>query len=308
MITRSPILFLIFNRPAETKTVFAEIRKARPTHLFIAADGPRSGVSGEKEKCEAVRKITENIDWRCDVKRLYRKNNLGCKRAISGALGWFFQNVKEGIILEDDCLPDKSFFRYCEELLIKYRNNKNIGVIGGNNFSRNPKLPDSYYFSLYPQMWGWATWRRVWKNYDIAMKKWPRLGGNNWLNGLFPVSAQATYWWSIFDSTFRGKVDTWDYQWVFSSFINGYLNITPNVNLVRNIGFGDQATHLRKTRLEYSRKTNRMMFPMRHPDRVVRNLNADKLEAKYLYNYVSPFVRLKWLFTRGFLAFKKAMD
>jgi len=300
MITKAPVLFLIFNRPRETETVFAAIKKAKPTKLFIAADGPRENVVGDAEKCGTTRMITENIDWPCEVERLYRNKNLGCKKAVSGALKWFFQNVNEGIILEDDCLPDKSFFRYCDELLIKYRNNNQIGIIGGNNFSRKSASSDSYYFSLYPQMWGWATWRRVWKSYDIKMRKWPKLDTENWLNGVFPKVNQTIYWWSIFDSTYRGKVDTWDYQWVFSSWIKGYLNIVPGVNLVKNIGFGNQATHLKKKRTEYNRKINSLVFPISHPLRILRNIKADKFEEKRLYNNVNFSIGIKWYLSRIF--------
>lgn len=305
MITKVPVLFLIFNRPSETKIVFDAIKKSKPTQLFIAADGPRENVKGEKELCNMTREITENINWPCKVKRLYRKNNLGCKKAVSGAMRWFFKNVEEGIILEDDCLPDLSFFKYCEELIVKYRHNKSIGIIGGNNFSGNSTTKDSYYFSLFSQMWGWATWRRVWKNYDIKMRKWPDLNRRNWLNTLFPELTQVIYWWSIFDSTYRGKVDTWDYQWVFSSWVKGYLNIVPRVNLVKNIGFGNQATHLKEKRVEHNQKINKITFPLRYPNKIERNFKADNLEEKHLYNYVNLYIRLKWYLTE-FLMFRGA--
>lgn len=296
----TPILFLIFNRPVTTRKVFDEIRKVKPTRLYIAADGPRESVVGERQKCDEARAVTEKIDWPCKVMRLYRNKNLGCKKAVSGAIGWFFKNVEEGIILEDDCLPDQSFFRYCEELLIRYRHDDGVGIINGNNFSQKKHLNYSYYFSFYLQMWGWATWRRTWNNYDLEMKKWPQLNKENWLGGLFSKWTQSVYWWSIFDSTYRGKVDTWDYQWVFSSWVRNYLNITPRVNLVKNIGFGRDAAHLRKTRKKYIAKRYKMAFPMAHPLEIERNVSADKFEEESLYNDIGLISYIKWIAIRIF--------
>lgn len=297
MTTSAPVLFLIFNRPKETKAVFAAIRMAKPKTLFVAADGPREKVFGEEKKCEAARKITEKVDWPCKVKRLYRKNNLGCKKAVSDAVTWFFQNVKEGIVLEDDCLPNKSFFRFCEDLLKKYRNDSRVGIIGGTNFSGIP-VETSYYFSIYPQIWGWATWRRTWKNYDVKMKNWPKLDRKNWLNKLFSDWHQVIYWWSVFDSTYRGRVDTWDYQLVFSCLVKNLVNVVPKVNLVKNIGFGGEATHLKKLRSEFTRKVVELSFPLRHPKKIEQNMAADKVEAVNMYSQINSVVKVKWLLFR----------
>ena len=159
----TPILFLVFNRPDTTSKVFQRIREIQPLKLFIAADGPRPEKEGEKEKCETVkRSVLENIDWPCEVKTLFRNNNLGCGKAVSNAITWFFQNVEEGIILEDDILPDKSFFNFCKDLLEKYRYDERIKVIGGSNIHKKAGIKDSYYFSSICRIWGWASWRRVW--------------------------------------------------------------------------------------------------------------------------------------------------
>lgn len=238
-----PILFLIFNRPETTKRVFKAIREVRPSRLFIAADGPRKDRMGEKEKCEETREITEKIDWPCKVERLYRESNLGCRKAVSEAISWFFGNVEEGIILEDDCLPDPSFFNYCETLLKRYRGNSQVVHISGNNFQngvhRGEKMA-SYYFSKYPHIWGWATWRRAWKKYsfgiDLNSKRFKKIERemNFW---------ERIYWRSVFMSVKLGVLDTWDYQWVYTCWVNRGLAIVPNSNLVLNIGFDKSATH-----------------------------------------------------------------
>ena len=168
----TPVLFLVFNRPDTTEKVFEAIRQAKPQKLFVAADGPRGNRLGEKEKCEQVRKIATTVDWDCEVKTLFREKNLGCKFAVSSAIDWFFKNVEEGIVLEDDCLPSQSFFWFCQELLERYRNDERVMLIGGNNRGVDFLKNHSYFFSKYVQIWGWATWRRSWEKYDSKIRKW----------------------------------------------------------------------------------------------------------------------------------------
>jgi len=166
----TPILFLVFNRPNTTQRVFNVIRQVKPKQLFVAADGPRRDKGADEEKCEATREIVKQIDWDCEVKTLFREENLGCGKAVSSAITWFFENVEEGIILEDDCLPNLDFFGYCEELLDRYRDNREVMFIGGDNFQKGKKWGDaSYYFSAYNHVWGWATWKRTWDIYDFKL-------------------------------------------------------------------------------------------------------------------------------------------
>ena len=144
----TPVAFIIFNRPDTTRIVFEEIKKAKPEKLLIIADGPRNNKPGEKERCAETRAIVENIDWECEVLRNYSDKNMGCKNRVASGLNWVFENVEEAIILEDDCLPDQSFFRYCQELLEKYRDDKRIMLIAGDNMLfENNKQKYSYYFS-----------------------------------------------------------------------------------------------------------------------------------------------------------------
>ena len=232
----TPILFLIFNRPETEQRVFEVIKKIKPAELYIAADGPRKGKESENEKCLRARKIIDNgIDWKCNVHKLYRVENLGCKIAVSSAIDWFFDNVDEGIILEDDCLPDPSFFAYCSELLKKYRYESNVMHIGSNNFQDGINRGDgSYYFSKYSHIWGWATWGRAWKKYSINTIV-DRERYLNSVNTKFSNILEKIYWESLFWCVNHNLLNTWDIQWLFSIWLNNGICISPNKNLVINI-------------------------------------------------------------------------
>ena len=238
----TPILFIIFNRPDTTQIVFDRIKQIKPKKLFIAADGPREEIEGEKDKCNESRNIIKQIDWECDIKTLYRNENLGCGLSVSTAITWFFDHVEEGIILEDDCLPDLSFFNFCSVLLEKYRNNNNIMHISGNNFQFGRKRGNAtYYFSHYPHNWGWATWKRAWEKFDFDLNLL-----DDYINS---ISLQKTrnkkeldFFMNILKSQ-KLKLDIWDYQWLFATWYYNGLSIIPNNNLVTNIGFGNNATH-----------------------------------------------------------------
>ncbi|MGJ8678306.1 MAG: hypothetical protein ACSHX0_12360 [Akkermansiaceae bacterium] len=233
---KTPILFIIFNRPDYTLVTFGAIAKARPKTLFIAADGPRSHVTGEDEICRNLREnILALIDWECDVKTLFREANLGCGLGVSGAINWFFQNVEEGIILEDDCVPSASFFTFCTLMLERYRDDKRISMVTGSNLlSDELQDRDAYFYSKYYHIWGWATWRRSWENYDISMPSW------------LIENAKDHLFWNIGDVQIRDRlvarfnaaknIDTWDYQWAQNCIFQNTLSITPVKNLITNIG------------------------------------------------------------------------
>jgi len=257
-------LFLVFNRPECTKKVLLEIKKYRPTSLYIAADGPRKKIKGEIDKCNEVRQIIEKVDWPCRVKRLYRKDNLGCKNAVSSAIDWFFKNVSEGIILEDDCVPSASFFKFCEKMLSLYRDNRKVMHIGGVNFQKGEgKNKDGYYFSKYSNIWGWATWRRAWKGYDVKIKDWPEIKKSGKIDGYFDSWLEKEYWITLFSALYRGKIDTWDYQFVYHVWKNAGVSIVPNKNLVSNIGFGSDAVHTSSNKVGYANmQTHNMKVEM----------------------------------------------
>lgn len=278
-----PVLFLIFNRPDLTARVFERIREAQPRLLFVAADGPRADRDGEVELCAATRAIVDHgVDWDCEVKRLYRDANLGCKIAVSSAIDWFFANVEEGIILEDDCVPDLSFFPFCEQLLNRYRDDERIVCISGSSFQqKHAYCTESYYFSIYNHWWGWATWRRAWARYDVSMKSWAGVADGNWLENWIGTPEVARYWRTFFTSVYNGSFDTWDAQWALACWLQHGLSIVPNGNLVSNIGCGVDATHTFNRDAPYSNLTSYpMTFPLIHPELVIRNYQADVVSAE----------------------------
>lgn len=240
----TPVLFLIFNRPDTTARVFAAIRAARPKHLFIAADGPRQSHATDADLCSQTRAIIEKIDWPCELKTKLNDSNLGCKIAVSSAITWFFDHVEAGIILEDDCLPDPSFFDYCEQLLSRYRDNPRIMHISGDNFQKpRSEYSADIYFSIYNHIWGWATWKRAWALYDVNMSDFTLHKTSEMLRSMSDNIAFREYWLHIFKNTHEGNVNTWDYQWTYAMWKNKALAILPRVNLISNIGFGSEGTH-----------------------------------------------------------------
>jgi hypothetical protein len=282
----TPVLFIVFNRPDLTRKVFETIRKVKPSKLFVAADGPRVDYLGEEKLCAEVREITTSIDWDCEVRTRFHYQNLGCKRAVSSAITWFFENVEEGIILEDDCLPHPTFFRFCEELLEKYRYDDRIAQISGSNFLFGRKRTNySYYFSRYTHIWGWASWRRAWKYYDEEMKIWPVVCNEGWLKDILGNRERIKYWRTNFQETFDGKINTWDYQWNFACLLQNALSIMPNVNLTSNIGFGPEASHTKSGGRFENMKLYPMEFPLQHPPFLIRDAQSDKFTDKVMFTY-----------------------
>lgn len=274
----TPVAFLVFNRPDTTEKVFEEIRRARPPRLLVVADGPRPDKPGEAEKCEAARAIIERVDWPCEVLTNYSDVNLGCKRRVSSGLDWVFDTVEEAIILEDDCLPHPTFFRFCEELLEKYRDDERVMMISGDNFQFGRKRTEySYYFSRYVHIWGWASWRRAWKYYDVDMKLWPDIRDGRWLYDVLGDKKAVSYWSNIFEKVYKGKIDTWDYQWLFTNWVHNALAVMPNVNLVSNIGFGVEATRTTIKNKFSDIAVEKMKFPLLHPPYIIRDTKADIL-------------------------------
>jgi hypothetical protein len=285
---KTPVLFLIFNRPNTTKKVFEEIRKAKPRELFVASDGHRKNKEGEKEIVEKTRKmVIDMINWDCEVKTLFREKNLGCKYAVSGAIDWFFKNVEEGIILEDDCLPSQSFFWYCQELLEKYRNDKRIMCISGNCFFDQNKFNDfSYYFISLPLIWGWATWKRAWDMHDINMYRYKFFLKEEKINDIFSEKLFKKNFKKIFDEVHGKKIDTWDYQWCFTCLSNSGLTCTPSKNLIKNIGFSRDATHTKNKpkNKDYIFSHEDLSFPLIHQNFIIKNKILEISILKNHYN------------------------
>ena len=273
---QTAVLFLVFNRPDTTAQVFEAIRQAKPPRLYVAADGPREGREGEAERVARVREIATAVDWPCQVKTLFREENLGCKYAVSGGITWFFENEEQGIILEDDCLPHPDFFGFCETLLERYASDERVWVITGDNFQIGQKRGEgAYYFSRYNHVWGWASWRRAWQKADMDIKFWPEWKHSAAWQATMPDKVERKYWSKIFDRMYRAEIDTWDYPWTASVWFHGGLTATPNVNLVSNIGFGPDSTH---TANPNDPNANRKTMPLEeiiHPSDVKRDKQAD---------------------------------
>lgn len=239
----TPVALAIFNRPDTTLKVFERIRKARPQKLFIYSDGARENKPGEAEKVQQCRAIKDMVDWKCKVYVNFSDKNLGCRRRMSSGISWVFEHVEEAIILEDDCLPSMSFFRFCQELLKKYRNDTRVTSISGSNHCDMENFNESYAFSNYFRCWGWATWKRAWKLYDDDMKMWNECRKNEWLRKVYPQDWRYTYMTNEFQMAYNKQLDSWAYRFMLANILNHALAIVPRVNMVRNIGFKEGATH-----------------------------------------------------------------
>ena len=295
IILTSPVLFLIFNRPETTQQVFSAIRKAKPPRLYVAADGPRSDYPNEDEKCEHSRKIAKNVDWDCEVKTLFRDQNLGCRLAVSQAIYWFFEQEPEGIILEDDCLPSQSFFWFCQEMLEYFRNDKAVGVICGfysNELEYKPSA--SFFFSRYLRVWGWAGWRRSNEGYDsninLLIEK-----QNTWKKDIFSHTDifLKRYWQDMFEEVGSGKIDTWDIQLQYLLWQKKQQVIVSSKNLVQNIGWAQGAHPLTKDH-NHELATSEINFPLTTPEMTERDTRADKVIEKISYQ-ITIFSFLKKL-------------
>lgn len=280
-----PVLLIIFRRPHTTRRVLEVLGQVQPSRLYVAADGPRPGNLEEAKLSAQARAIATSPNWPCTVSTFFRDTNVGCRRAVSEAISWFFQQESMGIVLEDDCLPDPSFFRYCSELLHRYADDERIFQISGNNFQSGIQRTDrSYYFSRYNHIWGWASWRRAWDKYDQSLAKWPTAKARRLLHHVGNGSAPfERHWERIIQSVYDGKTDSWAYVWTFSCWAEGGLTVIPNANLVENIGFDVGSSHTPATAKARSRLPGRhsMHFPLSHPDFIVQNLIADRYTDRH---------------------------
>jgi hypothetical protein len=289
MDTLPPVALFLFNRPDLTQQVFGAIRAAQPPRLLLVADGPRR--PGEKAACDASRAIAHAVDWECEVLTDFSEVNLGCKRRISSGLDWVFRTCEEAIILEDDCLPSPSFFPYCRDLLDHYRNDARVSLIGGTNL-----LPGSgtasYSFSRYGSIWGWASWRRAWRAYDVDMKTWPAFRDAGLLRAAFPDPEECRYWTASFDAMYAKSIDTWDYQWFFTRLSQSGLSAVPRVNLVSNLGFRGDATHTGAFNARTANVERGELACIEHPAFVVPDTDADRRLFDHIFRPPSHVGRI----------------
>jgi hypothetical protein len=284
---RAPVVFIIFNRPDVAEQVFARIRGAHPRQLLVIADGPRRDVPGEAEKCAEARAIVDGVDWDCEVLKNYADETMGCRRRIVTGMQWVFEQVEQAIILEDDCLPDPTFFPFCEELLLRYRTDERVMAVCGDNYLFGRKrVPDSYFFHHIAGGWGWATWRRAWQYLDMDIKLWPVLRETPWLADILGDVRAINFWRNIFDWVHEGgeEIDAWDYQWIFALWAQHGLAATAATNLVSNLGCGEHATHtVVSDSVLANIPTGRMQFPLQHPAYMSADKEADRLIFENIY-------------------------
>jgi len=285
-VFQTPILFLIFNRPDTTKRVFESISSIKPAKLYIAADGARKDKLGEDLLCEDTKSIIDLIDWECEVKTLFRTENLGCKIAVSSAIDWFFENEEQGIILEDDCLPNESFYNYCETLLNYYVSDERIMHISGNNFQDGiVRGIGTYYFSNYNHIWGWATWKRAWKAYNVDLSFLTETEIETLIEKQFDTKKERLFWNNIFKKVINKTIGTWDYQWTYAVWKNNGLSILPNKNMIANIGFNNNGTHT--SGVDILGLSNMKTFSISkiiHTTEIEINKKADKYGLDHYFN------------------------
>ncbi|WP_201743896.1 nucleotide-diphospho-sugar transferase [Hymenobacter busanensis] len=300
----TPVLLLVFNRPDTTRRVLQALRRARPTRLYVAADGPRPQHPTDGANCQATRQLVrELVDWPCELHTLYRDTNLNCGVGPATAIDWFFEHEAEGIILEDDCVPAPSFFRFCAELLARYRHDTRVMHIGGNNFSAEAQRPptaeaESYYFSTQVNSWGWATWRRAWQHFDFYLTGYQELQRRGALQGLYSSALETRYRLSKIESVLDlpEPPDVWDYQWHFAVAAHSGLCIVPAQNLVSNIGFGEHGTHTLDDSDDFAAvPTADLAFPLHHPPYVLCDRRRDRQRFReFLLGRVQAKAR-QWL-------------
>ncbi|MBD2254575.1 glycosyltransferase family 2 protein [Nostoc parmelioides] len=271
MALLTPVAFFIFNRPDLTAQVFEAIRQAKPHKLLVVADGAR--FPEEEEKCLKTRQVIKNVDWDCEVLTNFSDTNLGCKYRVSSGLDWVFSQVEKAIILEDDCLPEPSFFAFCEELLEYYYNHEQIMHLAGTNLIPQPHLNTSFLFSRLVPIWGWATWRRAWNHYDIEMKLWNKYKTEN---DIYYFGKQANNVYNVFESNYLNQIDSWDGQWAFNCVANQGLTIIPKINLIKNIGFREDGTHTKAASHICSIPVQSIDLPLIKPLETIPNKEFDE--------------------------------
>ena len=277
-MTCAPILLIGFNRPKLLRGLVAILAKVRPPKIYLAVDGPRPDRPGEAEECAACAAVADAIDWPCEVKKLVREKNLGCRLGVSGAIDWFFLQEEEGIILEDDCWPDPSFLRFATELLERYRDDARVGMISAQNpYGFISDTTASYRFSNQVLIWGWATWRRAWKLNQPEPEAFRATGPD--IIRTANLTRRMRIMYGRFLNSVLEERSTWDVPWMLSLQSHGLLSIIARHNLVANRGHGLEGTHTAGYTYDHRlfEESAEMSFPLVHPATVVRDVEADRL-------------------------------
>ncbi|MEM0951073.1 MAG: nucleotide-diphospho-sugar transferase [Cyanobacteria bacterium P01_H01_bin.74] len=284
-MTQSPVLVIIFNRAESALKVIDALRLVKPERVYINADGPRPHKAGEAELCTETRKAVVNaIDWPCDIKTRFLDENRGCGKATSSGISWFFETEEQGIIFDDDCVPHPDFFKFCDEILETYKDDTRVMHVSGNNFMRGQKVGDaSFYWSNHALVWGWATWKRAWQHFDINYRDFETFIANNEISNLFDdfiIRQYRLYHWKKLHKQRLTKPTSWAFAWSYAVYTNSGLCANPNVNLVTNVGFGENATHQRLSSDPDSNLPTQSIGQISHPTHMVPAKNADRFVLK----------------------------
>jgi len=290
----SNVALFIFRRPDATARVLERILAAGPQRLLVVADGPRVDIPGEQELCFQTRALIDQARTVCEVVTNYAQSNLGLRKRMSSGLDWIFEQSDRAIILEDDCLPEPSFFPFCDELLQRFADDPRIFMISGDNFlPRSRRFANSYHFSHFVHIWGWASWRRAWKRYDVDMTGWPARRNTKWLESKLGAEDEVRFWRDNFDGVYDGRVNTWDFQWQYACFANDGLSVVPARHLVTNIGLDTSATNTVNPQDPHFRaRAEPLPLPLKHPKTVQRNVEADHKEFRALFGKPGQFAKL----------------
>lgn len=289
---KTPVLLLLFNRPRHTSAVLDRLREVRPTQVYVHCDGPRAQVAGETEKVAEVRAVLDKIDWPCSVKTLFREENAGLRQGVFGALNWFFKEVEQGIVIEDDCLPDPSFFPFCETLLAQYATAEKVMHIAGSNVAApiTSKLESSFFFSQFSFVWGWASWRRAWQHMSLDLDGFEQFVSEKRIESLSKNPLAQAYMLDKFRATKARENNSWAYAWAYSVLNHNGLSIVPSLNLVQNTGIGDAgATHTRETNKLATLKASKINFPLKSPSAIER---PEGLDQEIFYHSQKSRIRL----------------
>jgi hypothetical protein len=286
----TPVAFVLFRRADRTRRIFEAVRRARPKRLFLIADGPRPGVAEEQRECERARAVVEQVDWPCEVTRDFATENIGLKHRLPSGLDGVFGEVDRAIVLEDDCLPHETFFRFCDELLDRYADEGRVMHLAGSQLLHDlPATSASYHFSRYVHIWGWATWGRAWRHFDVELREWHQLEPGDRearLRSMFADESERRYWRHVWDNS--GEIENWDAQWSYVLLSREGLAANPNRNLISNVGFGSDATNAAADPFGIAaRALEGIRFPLTHPDSVKRDGAADAA-ASYFFRLVEP--------------------
>ncbi len=290
MSLETPVVLLIYRRPELTAQALAHIGRVRPRRLLVVGDGPRPDVPGDEARVRAARQVIERVDWPCEVITHNARTNLGCQRRVASGLDWVFSQFEEAIVIEDDCLPEASFFSFCTQMLERYRTHEQVLSIGGANFQAAERpVPHSYYFSQYFRCWGWASWRRAWLKFDATMRDWPTWKNSEAWRACCPTRAEQRFWRFVFDGVHQGRIDSWAYPFCYASFRCGGLHVQPAVNLVSNVGFDASATNTAHPQHRFANYPVTPLEHMSHPPAIVRDIAADQHTFATVYGgYRAP--------------------